>query len=197
MTCEGSSAPLREMTRRCAWLASVAVALVACGGDTSTKPAQTPAPLEVPRLGDAGADLAPSAARPTPEEPGDSGTGDEDGRLGHASRQTLGIRAGALQVTGRLPPEVILRIVRQNFGRFRLCYEKALETDSNLAGHVTVRFVIDRTGAVKEAKEDSTDMPDKKLSACIVRAFDSFAFPAPEGGPVIVVFPVVLSVSWS
>ena len=53
---------------------------------------------------------------------------------------------GATQVNGRLPPEVIQRIVRQNFGRFRLCYENGLRNNPNLQGRVTVKFVIDRSG---------------------------------------------------
>ena len=50
------------------------------------------------------------------------------------------LREGAVQVNGRLPPEVIQRIVRQNFGRFRLCYEDGLKSNPELAGRVTVKF---------------------------------------------------------
>ena len=55
---------------------------------------------------------------------------------------------GATSVSGRLPPEVIQRIVRQNFGRFRLCYENGLRNNPNLQGRVAVRFVIGREGDV-------------------------------------------------
>ena len=37
-------------------------------------------------------------------------------------------------VNGRIPREVIQRIVRQNFGRFRLCYENSLRSNPNLQG---------------------------------------------------------------
>ena len=52
------------------------------------------------------------------------GFGSGSGRLGgtHKSKPPS-VRMGATSVSGRLPPEVIQRIVRQNFGRFRLCYE--------------------------------------------------------------------------
>src|SRR5689334_9657332 len=53
---------------------------------------------------------------------------------------------------GRLPPEVIQRIVRQNFGSFRLCYENSLRNCPNLQGRVAVRFVIDSDGSVKQPK---------------------------------------------
>mgnify|MGYP006314362019 FL=1 len=56
-------------------------------------------------------------------------------------------------MNGRLPPEVIQRIVRQNFGRFRLCYENGLRNNPTLSGRVSVKFVIDRSGAVSTAQD--------------------------------------------
>ena len=41
---------------------------------------------------------------------------------------------GAAEVTGALPPEVIQRIVRQNFGRFRMCYEQGLTQEPEPPG---------------------------------------------------------------
>ena len=77
------------------------------------------------------------------------GFGNGHGRLGGAHQtRPPSLRQGATQVNGRLPPEVIQRIVRQNFGRFRLCYENGLRTNPNLQGRVAVKFVIDRDGAV-------------------------------------------------
>src|SRR5262249_37300578 len=42
------------------------------------------------------------------------------------------MRQGPTTVTGNLPPEVVQRIVRQNFGRFRLCYENGLRNNPTL-----------------------------------------------------------------
>jgi hypothetical protein len=55
------------------------------------------------------------------------GFGSGHGRLGgsHKTRAPK-VRMGATTVSGRLPPEVIQRIVRQNYGRFRMCYEQGL-----------------------------------------------------------------------
>jgi len=69
------------------------------------------------------------------------------------------MREGSTAVNGRLPPEVIQRIVRQNFGRFRLCYENGARTAPSLKGRVSVRFVIDRTGAVVGAADAGSDLP--------------------------------------
>jgi len=47
-------------------------------------------------------------------------------------------------VNGRLPPEVIQRIVRQKFGRFRLCYEQNLRMQPSLPrARQRQKFVIE------------------------------------------------------
>ncbi|WP_232379313.1 AgmX/PglI C-terminal domain-containing protein [Polyangium fumosum] len=102
-------------------------------------------------------------------------------------------RPGAMALSGRLPPEVVRRIIRQNFGRFRLCYENGLRNNPNLQGRVSVRFVIGADGAVSNVGNGGSDMPDGGVVACIVRAFHGLSFPQPEGGIVTVVYPMLFS----
>lgn len=93
---------------------------------------------------------------------------------------------------GTLPPAVIQRIVRNNFGRFRYCYQRALDTNPNLQGRVTVRFVISRTGAVSGASAGG-DLPDASVHSCVAASFTGLSFPAPEKGVVTVSYPIVFS----
>jgi hypothetical protein len=122
------------------------------------------------------------------------GFGNGHGRLGGAHQtKSPSLRQGATQVNGRLPPEVIQRIVRQNFGRFRLCYENGLRTNPNLQGRVAVKFVIDRSGAVSTAQDGGSDLPDQGVVSCVVRGFGNLSFPQPEGGIVTVVYPIIFN----
>jgi hypothetical protein len=122
------------------------------------------------------------------------GFGSGHGRLGGSHRtKPPQVRMGATTVSGRLPPEVIQRIVRQNFGRFRLCYENGLRNNPNLQGRVGVRFVIGRDGAVSNVGNGGSDMPDSGVVSCVVRAFYGLSFPQPEGGIVTVVYPIMFS----
>ncbi|AKT39666.1 AgmX/PglI C-terminal domain-containing protein [Chondromyces crocatus] len=122
------------------------------------------------------------------------GFGSGHGRLGGSHRtKPPQVRMGATTVSGRLPPEVIQRIVRQNFGRFRLCYENGLRNNPNLQGRVGVRFVIGRDGAVSNVGNGGSDMPDGGVVSCVVRAFYGLSFPQPEGGIVTVVYPIMFS----
>jgi hypothetical protein len=122
------------------------------------------------------------------------GIGNGRGRLGGGHQvKAPRIREGATTVNGRLPPEVIQRIVRQNFGRFRLCYENGMRNNPNLQGRVTVKFIIDRSGAVSMTADGGSDLPDQSVTQCVVRGFGNLSFPQPEGGMVTVVYPIMFN----
>jgi hypothetical protein len=117
------------------------------------------------------------------------------GKLGHAPGAPRLRAAGNTVVSGRLPPELIQRVVRQNYGRFRACYESGLRTNPNLTGRVTARFIIGRDGGVSNAANGGSDLPDSSVVGCVVSAFYGLSFPAPEGGIVTVSYPLMLSPS--
>jgi hypothetical protein len=98
-----------------------------------------------------------------------------------------------ITTNGRLPRDVIQRIIRQNMGRFRACYEGGLRTNPSLEGRVAVQFIIDRTGAVSIAQDGGSDLPDPAVSQCIVKSFYSLSFPSPDNGTVTVTYPIILS----
>ncbi|MEQ9320671.1 MAG: AgmX/PglI C-terminal domain-containing protein [Polyangiaceae bacterium] len=121
------------------------------------------------------------------------GGGSSWGRIG--PRHKTGsprIRMTNTEVSGRIPPEVIQRIVRNNYGRFRACYESALRGNPNLQGRVAVSFLIGRDGTVKTASGGG-DIPDSGVISCVTQAFYGLSFPAPEGGTVRVTYPIVLT----
>jgi hypothetical protein len=96
-------------------------------------------------------------------------------------------------VNGRLPPEVIQRVIRQSFGRFRGCYESALVTNPALQGRVAASFVIARDGAVSASVDAGSDLPDRGVVGCVVSAFGALSFPAPEKATVSVGYALAFS----
>ncbi len=107
-------------------------------------------------------------------------------------RKRVTVKPGPSTVSGRLPPEVIQRIVRANLGRIRVCYEAGLKKNPSLAGRVTVRFVIGADGSVSTASAKS-DLSEPLVESCVTRAFQTLTFPKPEGGIVSVSYPLVFS----
>jgi hypothetical protein len=115
------------------------------------------------------------------------------GGPGHKDKVPTMRMARDIDVSGHLPPELIQRTVRQNFGRFRMCYEQGLTRNPSLTGRVEVRFLIDSSGAVARASQGASDLPDSGVTSCIVKAFYGLSFPAPETGTVSVSYPLMLS----
>ncbi|MFT3773536.1 MAG: AgmX/PglI C-terminal domain-containing protein [Minicystis sp.] len=123
------------------------------------------------------------------------GSGHSTGRLngGHKTKSPSMVHVGVASVSGRLPPEVIQRVVRQNFGRFKACYENGLRNNPSLSGRVAVRFVIGRDGDVSNVANGGSDLPDSGVVSCVTRAFYGLSFPHPENGIVTVTYPIVFS----
>ena len=106
------------------------------------------------------------------------------------------LRIGTTETSGgSLPAEIIQRVVRQSFGRFRNCYEDGLRGNPNLEGRVTARFVINRDGSVATVQSGGSDLPDAHVVACVLRAYGSLTFPAPKDGVVRVSYPLMFSPS--
>ena len=128
-----------------------------------------------------------------------SGTGQGFGGLGTRGSSTSPapqptVSVGASNVTGKLPPEVIRRVVLQHHVRIRLCYEKALANNPTLAGKITARFVIAADGSVSSASDGGSTMPDKSVIACALKVFQAMTFPKPaDGATVTVNYPIVFA----
>jgi hypothetical protein len=109
------------------------------------------------------------------------------GRLG-----PVGMKVGQTTISGRLPPALIQSTIRKNYDVFRKCYEQGLGRDAKLRGKVTARFVIGRDGKVSNVTDGGSDLPDAVVVACVLKAFQTIIFPAPEGGIVTVIYPINL-----
>ena len=102
-----------------------------------------------------------------------------------------GIKPGQANVSGRLAPEVIRRIVRRNINQIKFCYEKSLKTNPTLEGTINVRFVIGQDGSVKTANAQGSSFPDPSVTSCVTKVIFRMQFPQPEGGIVTVSYPFV------
>jgi len=93
------------------------------------------------------------------------------------------IRLDGVRASGSLSRDDIERVVRQNFGRFRLCYEaNGMRTQPSLHGRVTVKFEVSANGAVSLLIDDRSDLPDPSTVTCIVRNVGILTFPSADAG---------------
>ena len=143
--------------------------------------------LRAPAARDDLFDLAPPLPPPAPATP--------TVHLAPARSYTpkpVSLRMGSVQVNGRLPPEIIQRVVRQSWGRFRACYDDGVRRRGpTLAGRVATKFVIGLDGHVSAAVNAESDIADDTMVACVTDIFASLEFSEPAGGVVTVVYPFV------
>ncbi len=103
------------------------------------------------------------------------------------------IRAGHAEVRGSLSKEVIRRVIRRHINEVKFCYEQELNARPDLAGRVTVRFIISPTGSVQTAMTQATTLNNARVEGCISQAVQRWTFPAPDGGGIVIVnYPFVL-----
>lgn len=123
------------------------------------------------------------------------GFGSGRGRLGGGSAAAAAkVEVGKPTVKGGLPAEVVQRILRQNLGRWRMCYEKALElAPATRPTRAELQFVIDPKGAVLSPLAKAASLSPEALT-CLRGGLSGLEFPAPTGGkPVTVKADLVLT----
>lgn len=105
---------------------------------------------------------------------------------------------------GPLTPEVMQKVIRAKFERFRACYEDGLWVNAELRGRVTLRFTIGLDGRASEviakelepmsAEEKARPvLTDPAVRRCMVGVASSLVFPPPRDGVVTVAYPIVFS----
>ena len=99
---------------------------------------------------------------------------------------------GPTHVSGGLPREVILKVVKRHQSEIKYCYDAQLSQVRDLAGKVAVLFVIDPGGAVSEAAIAESTLGSDPVEACMLGAIRRWKFPEPAGGGTVsVTFPWV------
>jgi TonB family protein len=103
---------------------------------------------------------------------------------------------GPTHVSGGLPREVILKVVKRHQSEIKYCYDAQLSQARDLAGKVAVLFVIDPGGAVSEAAIAESTLSSDPVEACMLGAIRRWKFPEPAGGGTVsVTFPWVFRVA--
>lgn len=96
------------------------------------------------------------------------------------------------EVRGALSREAIRRVVRQHVNEVRFCYEQGLQERPDLAGRVTLSFVVSE-GRVSTASIASTSIASEHVESCLTSAVRRWTFPAADGGgTTLVTYPFVL-----
>jgi TonB family protein len=91
---------------------------------------------------------------------------------------------------GTLDKELIRKTYVRNVRSLMPCYERERPTRADLGATIMVRFTIAETGAVVSSEVVASRVGNPRLEACVAQKFLAWMFPKPQGGPVVVTFPV-------
>jgi len=99
------------------------------------------------------------------------------------------MKAERMSVRGSLSESKVRKVIRAHHRRLRRCYINRLQTHPGLQGRITVHFVIDANGRVKQVSSFDT-IGDAALQQCVENRFRIMRFPRPRGGEVVVNYPL-------
>jgi hypothetical protein len=126
---------------------------------------------------------------------GGSGNGNRRGtakpKPAAPKERQVSVTTGTAKVKGQLSKELIDKEVRRHRPQISFCYNAQLTRKPDLAGKVTLSWIIRLDGSVTAAKVKSSSLGNSDAESCMVRALGGWRFPKPEGGVVEVEYPFV------
>jgi TonB family protein len=139
--------------------------------------------LKTPGRGGGGDPNGAIGVGPLHTKPGDGpGIAGNLGMPTHDARVPRVKPSGEADVHGSLAKETIRREIQRHLNEVRFCYEEALRSAPELAGRVSIGFLIAPSGVVQMASLDESSLGSSAVEQCVVQAVRRWSFPAPEGG---------------
>ncbi len=103
-----------------------------------------------------------------------------EGLSNKRSIYTAGIPSETV-ILGSMDPDIIRQILKEHIPQFRYCYQKELESNSNISGVVRLDFIIGASGHVSRASVGGKGIP-VDVRRCVGNVLRGIQFPSPKGG---------------
>jgi hypothetical protein len=105
----------------------------------------------------------------------------------------VSVRQGRVTSSG-MPPEIVQRIARHSWGRFRLCYDIERKLAPKSSGELQVLFRIGKDGSVASSKTKLiSGTLSEALRDCVANTFLGASFPQPDPAFVDVTYSLFFS----
>jgi hypothetical protein len=110
------------------------------------------------------------------------------GRCVDAERETRVLDLAAS--SGQLAPQKIRDVMQREQASLSECFDASLERQPAFKGSVTLLFAIEPDGSVSQTSVVQSDLADCAVIQCLRAQLERLSFPAPEGGAVMVQYPI-------
>lgn len=92
--------------------------------------------------------------------------------------------------SGHLEPQKIREVIGRQQASLSDCFDASLERQPAFNGSVTLLFAIEPDGSVSQTSVLQSDLADCEVVRCLRAQLAQLSFPAPEGGAVMVQYPI-------
>jgi hypothetical protein len=112
------------------------------------------------------------------------------------NERNVAIYAGKAElIEGELDRETIRRYIAMRMAQIRFCYQQAVQQYPDLAGQITVSWIIDTTGKVINPSIKSSSLNNEMVEKCIISRIGTWEFPAPKSGVARVNYPFIFKIT--
>ncbi len=94
------------------------------------------------------------------------------------------------EVDDGLPADEVRDVARQHRRELKQCYADALDDDPQIAGRLTVNFVVQPDGGLASVSVDDETLGDDSVGECVRDQVRDWSLPAPDDGEVRVEFGI-------
>jgi len=97
-------------------------------------------------------------------------------------------------VKGSIDRDAVAKVINEHANEMRGCYERALMRDPNIgAGKVLLEWTIVPAGVVGDVRTKMATLKSAEVTSCLLDVLKQMQFPKPEGGLVIVTYPILFN----
>jgi outer membrane biosynthesis protein TonB len=120
------------------------------------------------------------------------GTGRIGGLLDRPSATRIGFHGGPAT---SIDKDALARAIAEHLHEVSSCYERALISNGNGGGRLSLEWTVTTAGTVAAAKVKSSTLKDGSIASCVLTALKGWRFPQAKGGSVLVSYPFVFQSS--
>jgi ABC-type transport system substrate-binding protein len=158
-------------------------------GAASTSPSPTSTSTSTAPSPSTSTSTAPTSTSPSPTSTAPSTSTSTAPSTSTSQASAAPPSTDAVVHRGTLDAMAVRAVVRDALPEIRFCFEWELNAHPDLAGQVTMQFVIREDGTVTDAGVLEDALHDETVTNCFTHVMSHLRFPPPEGGSVGVSYP--------